>query len=1821
MVARKTRHLHQYRLTRIDEELTMARGVTFFFILTATATGSVQMHKLIKSEDIRTNISHMVASQYGDIYVGTMNKIYHLNSSLGQISSVVMVTDTEKDNFVNVLFLDENYRTNMSLMTCAFLSGCQMRNITNISIYRNIEGSNVKREDTPGTQRPPDPVLLSSDGCIRMGSTYDLFNALLKKGLTKAKLNEQRDKLAGCDTSEEITLIDLTELANHVKSFIYGFSFVNLDYLFSNQIPYGPTVSKLCQKQRPAYSEMPIFCSRDEYKILKSIQYTRFNQTDGLLVGVFTNENESRSAVCLFKYSDFENVMVENIKECFNGTNYNKEYRKKKETCIKQENQTANTEYLCTQVNILQIVIGNIAVVGEVILYDENNSFNPLAAVGVLHISRKTLVFLGSLTGQVYEIIQNTNGSWSRLNTFDLGTSSRIGRDILFDSSFRHFYLFSKSKIFKYTLHNCDEYKYCHTCLAPGNHVVCGWCLLQNKCGILEDCKSTIWLQGPAYSVCSVEGSISPPTLNMNLTQNVMVHHKQQLPDIYNYSCKLSCSDDTFQAIIVNDTVSCDLHSLGNCSNLFDEGTGLISVSVFSNWSTDPVLSGMLTVYDCIHVIRCTQCMRTDISCAWCATINKCINPHENCSEGNKMVNASNRCPVINVTEVINVPNRIPDVFRYIHGLNIPNGTYKCKLNLSDEYGVGERLNDTMVRCIFNMNTTPIHPNGSINASLKLILAPNYSIERNNNSEIKVTIYECDYLAGNDCSLCKSYTTKYGCRWCGNTCQYGSNTSCIENDCPSPSITKVTPLTAHVSASAVITIQGNNLGVKFMDVKDSVTVGGKHCSPIFEEYLQSKRIVCRLEPFVNPARVNVSVSIPGKEHVHFSEQYSFQKPIITKIFPNIGPKSGGSLVRITGESLDTGNDVSVNIGDMICGNLRQENSSSVTCVTEAYRGNVSAHPVYMNFSGVLETGKNVQFEYKDDPTIWNIAPLKSFNSGGRKIIVTGRELYIIQQPMIYLVYNNRTESPTRVCANINFTAIVCPSPKNIFKSAEDTKPRVAFKMDKVLSVTDVSNAFPNVSSEITYLDDPSITPFETPVSFKEFLSIKGSNLTDAADKGDIAVWVGNGTCSVTALNSDEILCRPPSDRPEGAGCDNSTEDQQKSMSYYDMKIIVKIGDISFFPGCLRYGSKTDEQSNLIIIVTAVAAVLLVVVLAIVCGCVVIKRKTTKQKKDFMIQMDRIEGEVRNQCREAFAELQTAMTDLKNELEGGNVLVRDYDNFTYNILFQGRKDHPVLQQTILEFKSCHRGLEIFKNLLRNKHFLLTFIKTLEADGADIKVKSEIASLLMVVNQDNMQYITDVMKTLLEDLIDHSVTSRNEKILLRRSECVVEKLLTHWLSLCLYDYLKHSTGSALFYLYKAIKFQVEKGPVDYITGCAKYTLSEEKIFTGRDQEIQPRSLNMTVKHQMRNDEEEKEISCTVLDCDTISQVKMKMLDTFYRNIPYSQRPSVHTTALEQIDGDNFLPVLDEDDTNIKDGMWKCLNTLRHYRIPNGAVMRLSVNNQIRCSRIALEDVEPELIFTSTIKRQKTIVRTISGSHFWHLTKQHVEKEGMKLSSDFFLPTLLNTKGLLQDYIDDFFQKMLTADDQVPMAIKYLFDFFESCAQKHSITDPDVLHTWKCNSLLLRFWVNIIKNPEFVFDIHKSSIVNSCLSVIAQTLMDSCSTTELVLGKHSPSNKLLFARDIPRYKNMVRAYFQSVKQKASVSDQDMNSFLNDLSKNVSDKLYPTSALLELYKYAYSIKQPMMAALEESDKHQCSVSTKELVKRLQQVYDGVGPQLPVRS
>lgn len=64
----------------------------------------------------------------------------------------------------------------------------------------------------------------------------------------------------------------------------------------------------------------------------------------------------------------------------------------------------------------------------------------------------------------------------------------------------------------------------------------------------------------------------------------------------------------------------------------------------------------------------------------------------------------------------------------------------------------------------------------------------------------------------------------------------------------------------------------------------------------------------------------------------------------------------------------------------------------------------------------------------------------------------------------------------------------------------------------------------------------------------------------------------------------------------------------------------------------------------------------------------------------------------------------------------------------------------------------------------------------------------ASLLVVAMAGKMEYLTEVLRLLLLRLVEKSVATKHPQLMLRRTESVVEKMLTNWMALCMYNYLK-------------------------------------------------------------------------------------------------------------------------------------------------------------------------------------------------------------------------------------------------------------------------------------------------------------------------------------------------------------------------------------------------------------------------------------------------
>lgn len=83
-------------------------------------------------------------------------------------------------------------------------------------------------------------------------------------------------------------------------------------------------------------------------------------------------------------------------------------------------------------------------------------------------------------------------------------------------------------------------------------------------------------------------------------------------------------------------------------------------------------------------------------------------------------------------------------------------------------------------------------------------------------------------------------------------------------------------------------------------------------------------------------------------------------------------------------------------------------------------------------------------------------------------------------------------------------------------------------------------------------------------------------------------------------------------------------------------------------------------------------------------------------------------------------------------------------------------------------NVEKSLTLFGQLLNKKHFLLTFIRTLEAQRSfSMRDRGNVASLIMTALQGEMEYATGVLKQLLSDLIEKNLESKNHpKLLLRR-----------------------------------------------------------------------------------------------------------------------------------------------------------------------------------------------------------------------------------------------------------------------------------------------------------------------------------------------------------------------------------------------------------------------------------------------------------------------
>ncbi|KAI7797950.1 putative plexin-B3, partial [Triplophysa rosa] len=1782
-------------------------------------------------------------------------------------------TQAETTDNTNKLLLLEQVEGGqpLSLMVCGtVLQGiCEKRSLENVSqiLYQTDNpvdtqyvAANDPRVSTVGVVVQQKGVLL-----MLVGRGYTSKGPGGIPPITMRRLAPVPHHSAPAFSHEELGKLVVGSYSEYNNHFVKSFHHNNYVYFvfFRRDVwgkrEYKTYVSRLCAGDPNFYSyvEVPLACGGG-YNLAQAATVGTHRENPSLFVAMAmgqasTPTPKESSALCVYKVEELDKALHDAQLLCYtqegkDSNNKEKAYIEYEvsSSCLKLPQNSVN-EYPCGGEHTPSPIASAIAL-------ETAPAFSwtpPITAVTTATEVGHTIVLLGDKSGRLHKVFLHANGTGTKYATVEVDTESAINADLLLDSTKQNVYVLTDKKVTKLHVAQCEKHLDCHTCLS-NRDPYCGWCLLEGRCTRKMDCSRHaqphhwIWSYGHERQCVSIENIT--PAIQSREEQTEVSFTVLQLP-VLSKDESLSCAFGSLAAqpaVVMENRITCQSPAPEQLPPSLP-GNDHVSVQMALKFGDVTFSHTNITFYDCKAVGRlnvtspCMACVSSVWPCHWCVKDELCAH-EKSCPSQHIIYNSreelkprgSDSCPCVWALQSSPLVPVGFDTELSLQGKNLDifedEEDYKCVLVIE---GQELRLPATLDRSeetgahVFKCAAHQFQFSGKQFEYSALVYLQWGTQRIDSAPHLRLQLYNCA-VGQSDCSQCHAVADSYGCVWCADEapgCVY--NQSCASgtvDTCPPPLITQVEPLTGPLEGGILLTIQGSNLGQSFQDIQAGVTVAGVPCRPLLEAYRISTSIVCELLASPNVSAGPVVITVRGSERGESQQTFSYQDPRLSRIVPDRGPLAGGTILTIHGSQLLTGQrteqrsdeitGLQAFVGSQPC---RIDGVSDTWLICRTSHSNQTGKvPVKVIFGKAERIVGSVLFGYMEDPVITDATPTESFYGGGRAVCVTGQNLNVVQQPKMSVSFEPRHASEVRkrryshvsvrsplitrqeLCTNVTSERMICRTPS---VPPDSRITRVWFEMDNVhIDFKTIKN------KEFVYHPNPELFQLNseapgTAIRFKPggVLAVEGKGLTLAMSREEVRARLGIEECDVKTLDNTHLYCEPPEVQPLALDDDDQP------------RLKVLMGKIEFDLGPVEYDNDLHSPVPLAaqIGLAAGAAVVVLIVLVII---LMYRRKSKQALRDYkkvLVQLETLEINVGDQCRKEFTDLMTEMMDLSSDVGGPGIPFLDYRTYAERVFFPGQKGAPLSKNLDLpdsRRQTVQQGLGQLNNLLNNRLFLIRFIHTLEAQQSfSQRDRGYVASLLTMALHDKLEYFTDVMKTLLGDLVQQYV-AKNPKLMLRRTETVVEKMLTNWMSICLYSFLKEVAGEPLYKLYRAIKYQVDKGPVDAVTGKAKRTLNDSHLFR---EDIDYCSLTLTVL--VKSGVEVQPCPVKVLDTDTITQVKDKILDQIYKGVPYSQRPAADSLDLEWRSGQaGHLTLSDDDVTAIVQGRWKRINTLQHYKVPDEATVALIPRSQ---SSLGVKQVYQTGEKTPMLEGEEE-----EGLRLWHLVKPSEdpeipkhrkssmrERERAKAIPEIYLTRLLSMKGTLQKFVDDVFVAILSTKRPPPIAVRFFFDFLDDMAEKHGIDDPETVHIWKTNSLPLRFWVNILKNPQFVFDVQVTDSVDAVLSVIAQTFIDSCTTSEHKVGRDSPVNKLLYAREIPRYKQLVERYYGDIHNAVSGCYQEMNSTLTELSGSFASEMNSLVALHELYKYINKYYDQIIMSLEEDAAGQ----KMQLAYRLQQV------------
>ncbi|XP_042347723.1 plexin-D1 isoform X2 [Plectropomus leopardus] len=1338
--------------------------------------------------------------------------------------------------------------------------------------------------------------------------------------------------------------------------------------------PSGPESRKLTE----SYIQMPLQCGYNGniYNRLLSVYPAEIHTEDGrssepYLFGVFSKADR-KSALCAFKFGDIEEEIRQGRRNCSNSPSSDVQVldsviQGSGAACIQKGNLVLQPEQLDCGAAHLQHPLALRRSLRAIPLVE----YTGLSSVSVDNVHNHTVVFLGTSNGRLRKLTFLANMTLANQWTLKLPASEAVHHIMTFDPNDRSFlYVMTSHHMLRVKVADCDHWRSCGDCLGAGD-AHCGWCTLENRCTIQKECAQGLlarsWISmGDGPSQCP-SMTLTPPEISIAADiKYVGILINGSVPDLV--GSRVECEYGPGVSTAATGHLDYGPAQIQTCPLLPREnykpilpGTDHLTVSVAIKVNGTSVVSGSFIIYDCertgaIHPkTSCVSCLSTRWKCYWDPDSHLCVSSKDE-SKHNLLESAAS-CPSLVASEVPPAPSEMAQDFT-ISLSNIQEGE-----DLECDFGTEQRyeatwLNSSTVKCSgVTLSTNQRSQIYHLNLRRRgFFSGRGEDVFVDSPQPMRVEVYNCG-VGSSDCSQCWGREDQgHLCGWCENSCRPRDDCEPIRDQCPPPEIHKIFPLRGPVEGGTLLTVQGRNLGRRAGAVK--VSIGNVPCSLLPELYTVSLELVCVTGHSAHDRADIIQVDVDQSGTGTSKESFSYLVPKLLFMEPTKGSRAGGTVVIITGEHLDIGSQVRVKVNNTLECTIREKTDETIECtMPPALHAHTDSVTVCVEFENLpcQSAELSTTYTYEKNPVINFIHPKKSYLSGGRTITVTGQGFDLVQSVTMEVL-----EIGEKRCTVVSPFTITCPSPA----SSQSQQTSVQFILNGFLYTGDSPfNADSEAEEEegephkshflLEYVEDPQ---FFTANKEKLIKHHPGEPLTLIITKGpsdlelvpeEYSVMIGSYPCNIS-FNNDQLF--------------HCTINGLLSSSERELPVTVQVGNFRHTIAKVQLGG---SELAIVVSIVVCCVLLLLCTVALVVYCTKSRRAERYWQKT-LLQMEEMESQIREEIRKGFAELQTDMTDLTKELNRSQgIPFLEYKQFVTRTFFPKMcsdyekslvqpayendglgpralpETHPLLQDwqaSNTTRPNVEEGITLFSTLLNNKHFLITFVHALEQQkDFAVRDRCSLASLLTIALHGKLEYYTSIMKDLLVDLIDASA-SKNPKLMLRRTESVVEKMLTNWMSICMYSYLKETVGEPFFLLLCAIKQQINKGSIDAITGKARYTLNEEWLLR-ENIEAKPQNINVSFQGCGMDS-----LSVRVMNTDTICQVKEKILEAFYKNLPFSQWPRAEDVDLEWFDsGSNSKLLQDLDNSSVMEDGRKKLNTVFHYQIPEGASLAMSMKDK--------------------------------------------------------------------------------------------------------------------------------------------------------------------------------------------------------------------------------------------------------------------------------------